>query len=184
MENKIEKISIRCGEKIVQLDKLHTLLHNFRDTYQSYQRMTESESTVFHSLYEIVDNEEKVLEKAQNDLKEFFKSKIGKYWKLEMIVHYSDGRDCSELYVIYPYMYINENNHLFCVKTNDLYHSDYSCHFMASGWDIDYFFKGDVDIEMTEITYEEFIETATKGIKHVIDYRLNREKEKLESFNG
>lgn len=180
-KKKSENISIHCSEKIEQLDKLDKLLCDFRDTYSAYQKIREPENEVFRQLYEIVDKEEQILTKAEKDLEEFFKDKLEKYWSMHVTVHTPSGGEYSELYMIYPYRYVKENQYLFCLKTGDLKHNNYATEVKDSSFSIDWFFRGDVDIEMAEISKDEFITAATNGINDVIEHCLKREIERKES---
>ena len=84
--NKIEKININCATKIEQLNQMYDLLHEFEDKYGKYKHMTPTEENVFNTLYNLCDKEELNIVEAEKKVEEFFKDKLGKYWKMRISV--------------------------------------------------------------------------------------------------
>ena len=89
--SKIEKININCATKIEQLNQMYDLLNAFKDKYGEYKRMTPTEEKVFSTLYELCDKEELDIVESQKKLQEFFKDKLGKYWKMRISVCHNDN---------------------------------------------------------------------------------------------
>lgn len=181
MSENIEKISINCVAKIEQLNQVYGLLCDFRDKFGKYKHMNEIEEKIFSTLYELYEKEDLKITETEKKAEEFFKEKLGKYWKMKVTVHFKNNDDIQE-YVMYPYDYIKENHYFFAVKSSDIHESDnHVCEIKDTSFSVDWFFRGDTTIEMEEITKEEFIKIATKGIGDILNYRLMRLEQQKES---
>ena len=98
--SEIEKININCATKIEQLNQMYDLLNAFKDKYGEYKRMTPTEEKVFNTLYELCDKEELDIVEAEKKVQEFFKDKLGKYWKMRVTVCHN-GNEYAEEYIMY-----------------------------------------------------------------------------------
>lgn len=182
MGENIEKISINCATKIEQLNQVYSLLCDFRDKFGKYKRMNETEEKIFSTLYELYEKEDLNIIETEKKVEEFFKEKLGKYWKMKVTVH-SNNYDYIQEYVMYPYNFIKENHYFFAVKSSDIHEcNNHVCEIKDTSFSVDWFFRGDTTIEMEEITKEEFINIATKGVGDILNYRLMRlEQEKVSN---
>ena len=181
--NKIEKININCATKIEQLNQMYDLLNAFKDKYGEYKRMTPTEENVFNTLYNLCDKEELNIVEAEKKVEEFFKDKLGKYWKMRISVCHNDNEYKQE-YIIYPYDFDNHHiiKYFFAVMSNDIQeHKNFAYEMKVTSFSVDWFFRGDTTIEMEEITKEEFVNIATKRINDILDYHLMRLEQQKES---
>ena len=181
--NKIEKININCATKIEQLNQMYDLLHEFEDKYGKYKHMAPTEENVFNTLYNLCDKEELNIVEAEKKIEEFFKDKLGKYWKMRVTVCHNDNEYKQE-YIIYPYDFDNHhiNKYFFAVMSNDIQeHKNFAYEMKVTSFSVDWFFRGDTTIEMEEITKEEFVNIATKRINDILDYHLMRLEQQKES---
>lgn len=181
--NKIEKININCATKIEQLNQMYDLLHEFEDKYGKYKHMTPTEEKVFHTLYELCDKEELDIVESQKKIQEFFKDKLGKYWKMRVTVCH-DGNEYTEEYIMYLYDFDKYHiiKYFFAVMSNDIQeHKNFAYEMKVTSFSVDWFFRGDTTIEMEEITKEEFVNIATKRINDILDYHLMRLEQQKES---
>ena len=180
---KIEKININCATKIEQLNQMYDLLNAFKDKYGEYKRMTPTEEKVFNTLYELCDKEELDIVESQKKIQEFFKDKLGKYWKMRVTVCH-DGNEYTEEYIMYLYDFDKYHiiKYFFAVMSNDLQeHKNFAYEMKVTSFSVDWFFRGDTTIEMEEITKEEFVNIATKRINDILDYHLMRLEQQKES---
>ena len=175
MGENIEKISINCATKIEQLNQVYGLLCDFRDNFGKYKRMNETEEKIFSTLYDLYEKEDlKIYLETEKEIEEFFKNKIGKYWNMKVIVH-SNNHEYVQEYVMYLYNFIKENHYFFAVKSSDIHECNtHVCEIKDTSFSVDWFLRGNTTIEMEEITKEEFVSIATKGVKDILDYRLMR----------
>ena len=181
--NKIEKININCATKIEQLNQMYDLLNAFKDKYGEYKRMTPTEEKVFNTLYELCDKEELDIVESQKKIQEFFKDKLGKYWKMRVTVCH-DGNEYTEEYIMYLYDFDKYHiiKYFFAVMSNDIQeHKNFAYEMKVTSFSVDWFFRGDTTIEMEEITKEEFVNIATKRINDILDYHLMRLEQQKES---
>ena len=180
MEKNIQTISIDCAEKIEQLNNLYSVLCDFRDKFGIYKRMNEIEDKIFKGLFQLYEKENAKVVDAENKVENFFKDKIGKYWKLK-ITTVSNCHDYIKEYVIFPYDF-NKNNHYFlAIRSSELHENNmHVCELKDTSFSVDWFFCGNCTIEMEEITKDEFVAEAKRGIDGVINHRLMR----LEQRNG
>ena len=95
--SEIEKININCATKIEQLNQMYDLLNAFKDKYGEYKRMTPTEEKVFNTLYELCDKEELDIVETEKKVEEFFKDKLGRYWKMRVTVCHN-GYEYTEQY--------------------------------------------------------------------------------------
>lgn len=180
----IEKITINCATKIEQLNQLVEVLWDFRDKLGKYKHMNETEEKIFSTLYELYEKEELNIIETENKVEEFFKEKLGKYWKMKVTVH-SKNHDYIQEYVMYPYNYIKENHYFFAVKSSDIHEcGNHVCEIKDTSFSVDWFFRGDTTIEMKEITKEEFINIATKGVGDILNYRLMRLEQRKSQISS
>ena len=176
--NKIEKININCATKIEQLNQMYDLLHEFEDKYGKYKHMTPTEENIFNTLYNLCDKEELNIVEAEKKVEEFFKDKLGKYWKMRVTVSHN-GNGYTEEYIMYPYEFNKECNYFFAVMSNAIIEiNNFAYEMKDTSFSVDWFFRGDTTIEMEEITKEEFVNIATKKVNDVLDYRLTRNQQK------
>lgn len=178
--SKIEKININCATKIEQLNQMYDLLNAFKDKYGEYKRMTPTEEKVFNTLYELCDKEELGIVEAQKKIQEFFKDKLGKYWKMRVTVCHG-GNEYTEEYIMYLYDFDKYHiiKYFFAVMSNEIRGSDKFVYEMKdTSFSVDWFLRGDTTIEMEEITKEHFVSIVTKRANDVLEYRLmlNRQR--------
>lgn len=179
--NKIEKININCTTKIEQLNQMYDLLHEFEDKYGKYKHMTSTEENVFSTLYNLCDKEELNIVDTKKKVEDFFKTKLGRYWKMRVTVSHN-GNEYTEEYIMYPYEFNKECNYFFAVMSNDIQeHKNFAYEMKVTSFFVDWFFRGDTTIEMEEITKEEFVNIATKRINDILDYHLMRLEQQKES---
>ena len=181
--NKIEKININCATKIEQLEQLYDLVCKFKDKYSQYKRMAPIEEKTFNTLYELCDKEELDIVETEKKVEEFFKDKLGRYWKMRVTVSHN-GYEYAEEYIIYPYDFDNHHiiKYFFAVMSNDIQeHKNFAYEMKVTSFSVDWFFRGDTTIEMEEITKEEFVNIATKRINDILDYHLMRLEQQKES---
>ena len=181
--SKTEKININCATKIEQLNQMYDLLHEFEDKYGKYKHMTPTEEKVFHTLYELCDKEELDIVESQKKIQEFFKDKLGKYWKMRVTVCH-DGDEYTDEYIMYLYDFDKYHiiKYFFAVMSNDIQeHKNFAYEMKVTSFSVDWFFRGDTTIEMEEITKEEFVNIATKRINDILDYHLMRLEQQKES---
>ena len=95
--NKIEKININCATKIEQLEQMYDLVCKFKDKYSQYKRMAPIEEKVFNTLYELCDKEELDIVDTKKKVEDFFKDKLGRYWKMRVTVCHN-GYEYTEQY--------------------------------------------------------------------------------------
>ena len=178
--SKIEKININCATKIEQLNQMYDLLNAFKDKYGEYKRMTPTEEKVFNTLYELCDKEELDIVESQKKIQEFFKGKLGRYWKMRVTVSHN-GNEYTEEYILYPYEFNKECNYFFAVMSSAIIEiNNFVYEIKDTSFSVDWFFRGDTIIEMEEITKEEFANIATKRVNDVLEYRLTRNQQKKE----
>ena len=178
--NKIEKININCATKIEQLEQMYDLVCKFKDKYSQYKRMAPIEEKIFNTLYELCDKEELDIVDTKKKVEDFFKTKLGKYWKMRVTVSHN-GNGYTEEYIMYPYEFNKECNYFFAVMSNNIQEiNNIVYEIKDTSFSVDWFFRGDTTIEMEEITKEEFMNIATKRVNDVLDYRLTRNQQKKE----
>ena len=180
--SKTEKININCATKIEQLNQMYDLLNEFKDKYSQYKRMTPTEEKVFSTLYELCDKEELKIVEAEKKVVEFFRNKLGKYWRIRVTVCHG-GIEYAENYIMYLYDFDNHhiNKYFFAVMSNNIQEcNNFVYEIKDTSLSVDWFFRGDTTIEMEEITKEEFVNIATKRVNDVLDYRLTRNQQKKE----
>ena len=178
--NKIEKININCATKIEQLEQLYDLVCKFKDKYSQYKRMAPIEEKAFNTLYELCDKEELDIVETEKKIEEFFKDKLGRYWKMRVTVSHN-GYEYAEEYIMYPYEFNKECNYFFAVMSSAIIEiNNFVYEIKDTSFSVDWFFRGDTTIEMEEITKEEFVNIATKRVNDVLDYRLTRNQRKKE----
>ena len=176
--NKIEKININCATKIEQLDQMYDLVCKFKDKYSQYKRMVPIEEKVFNTLYELCTKEELDIVDTKKKVEDFFKTKLGKYWKMRVTVSHN-GNEYTEEYILYPYEFNKECNYFFAVMSSAIIEiNNFVYEIKDTSFSVDWFFRGDTTIEMEEITKEEFVNIATKRVNDVLDYRLTRKQQK------
>lgn len=176
--NKIEKININCATKIEQLEQMYDLVCKFKDKYSQYKRMTPIEENVFNTLYELCDKEELDIVDTKKKVEDFFKDKLGKYWKMRVTVSHN-GNEYTEEYILYPYEF---NKYFFAVMSSAIIEiNNFVYEIKDTSFSVDWFFRGDTTIEMEEITKEEFVNNATKRINDILDYHLIRLEQQKES---
>ena len=176
--NKIEKININCATKIEQLEQLYDLVCKFKDKYSQYKRMVPIEEKAFNTLYELCDKEELDIVETEKKVEEFFKDKLGRYWKMRVTVSHN-GYEYAEEYIMYPYEFNKECNYFFAVMSSEIIEiNNFAYEMKDTSFSVDWFFRGDTTIEMEEITKEEFVNIATKRVNDVLDYRLTRNQQK------
>ena len=95
--NKIEKINSNCATKIEQLEQMYDLVCKFKDKYSQYKRMVPIEKKIFNTLYELCDKEELDIVETEKKVEEFFKDKLGRYWKMRVTVCHN-GYEYTEQY--------------------------------------------------------------------------------------
>ena len=178
--NKIEKININCATKIEQLEQIYDLVCKFKDKYSQYKRMAPIEEKAFNTLYELCDKEELDIVETEKKVEEFFKDKLGRYWKMKITVSHN-GYEYAEEYIMYPYEFNKECNYFFAVMSNAIIEiNNFAYEMKDTSFSVDWFFRGDTTIEMEEITKEEFVNNATKRVNDILDYRLTRNQRKKE----
>ena len=178
--NKIEKININCATKIEQLEQIYDLVCKFKDKYSQYKRMVPIEKKIFNTLYELCDKEELDIVDTKKKVEDFFKTKLGKYWKMRVTVSHNDN-EYTEEYIIYPYEFNKECNYFFAVMSSAIIEiNNFVYEIKDTSFSADWFFCGDTTIEMEEITKDEFVNIATKRVNDVLDYRLTRNQQKME----
>ena len=178
--NKIEKININCATKIEQLEQMYDLVCKFKDKYSQYKRMTPIEEKIFNTLYELCDKEELDIVETEKKVEEFFKDKLGRYWKMKVTVSHN-GYEYAEEYIMYPYEFNKECNYFFAVMSSTIIEiNNFVYEIKDTSFSVDWFFRGDTTIEMEEITKEEFVNIATKRVNDVLDYCLTRNQQKKE----
>ena len=178
--NKIEKININCATKIEQLEQMYDLVCKFKDKYSQYKRMVPIEKKVLNTLYELCDKEELDIVDTKKKVEDFFKDKLGKYWKMRVTVSHN-GHGYTEEYIMYPYEFNKECNYFFAVMSSAIIEiNNFVYEIKDTSFSVDWFFRGDTTIEMEEITKEEFVNIATKRVNDVLDYRLTRNQQKKE----
>ena len=176
--NKIEKININCATKIEQLDQMYDLVCKFKDKYSQYKRMVPIEEKLFNTLYELCTKEELDIVDTKKKVEDFFKTKLGKYWKMRVTVSHNDN-EYTEEYILYPYEFNKECNYFFAVMSSAIIEiNNFVYEIKDTSFSVDWFFRGDTTIEMEEITKEEFVNIATKRVNDVLDYRLTRKQQK------
>ena len=176
--NKIEKININCATKIEQLEQMYDLVCKFKDKYSQYKRMAPIEENVFNTLYELCDKEELDIVDTKKKVEDFFKDKLGKYWKMRVTVSHN-GNEYTEEYILYPYEF---NKYFFAVMSSAIIEiNNFVYEIKDTSFSVDWFFRGDTTIEMEEITKEEFVNNATKRINDILDYHLMRLEQQKES---
>ena len=186
--NKIEKININCATKIEQLDQMYDLVCKFKDKYSQYKHMVPIEEKVFNTLYELCTKEELDIVDTKKKVEDFFKTKLGKYWKMRVTVSHN-GNGYTEEYIMYPYEFNKECNYFFAVMSNAIIEiNNFAYEMKDTSFSVDWFFRGDTIIETEEITKEEFVNIVTKGVSDILDYRLmrnqqNREKKDKDLLN-
>ena len=179
--SKIEKININCATKIEQLNQMYDLLNAFKDKYGEYKRMTPTEEKVFNTLYELCDKEELDIVESQKKIQEFFKDKLGKYWKMRVTVCH-DGNEYTEEYIMYLYDFDKYHiiKYFFAVMSNEIRgHDKFVYEMKDTSFSVDWFLRGDTTIEMEEITKEHFVSIATKRANDVLEYRLMRNRQRF-----
>ena len=178
--NKIEKININCATKIEQLEQLYDLVCKFKDKYSQYKRMAPIEEKAFNTLYELCDKEELEIVETEKKVEEFFKDKLGKYWKMRVTVSHN-GYEYAEEYIMYPYEFNKECNYFFAVMSSAIIEiNNFAYEIKDTSFSVDWFFRGDTIIETEEITKEEFVNIVTKGVSDILDYRLMRNQQNRE----
>ncbi len=177
--SEIEKININCATKIEQLNQMYDLLNAFKDKYGEYKRMTPTEEKVFNTLYELCDKEELDIVEAEKKVQEFFKDKLGRYWKMRVTVSHN-GHEYTEEYIMYPYEFNKECNYFFAVMSSAIIEiNNFAYEIKDTSFSVDWFFRGDTTIEMEEITKEHFVSIATKRANDVLEYRLMRNRQRF-----
>ena len=180
MDNKIETININCTTRIEQLNQLYNFLCEYRDKFGKYKRMNETEEKIFSTLYDLYEKEELKIFETEKEVEQFFKNKLGKYWKMKVTVH-SNNHDYVQWHVMYLYNFIKENHYFFAVKSSDIHEcNNHVFEVKDTSFSVDRFLLGNTTIEMEEITKEEFVHIATKSVSEILDYRLIR----LKEYNG
>ena len=177
--SKIERINVNCVNKIKQLDQLYDLLYNFKDEYSKYKNMSPTEKNIFNTLHELCDKEESNIVEAEKKVEEFFKDKLGKYWKMRVTVSHN-GNEYTEEYIIYPYEFNKECNYFFAMMSSAIIEiNNFVYEIKDTSFSVDWFFRGDTTIEMEEITKEHFVSIATKRANDVLEYRLMRNRQRF-----
>lgn len=170
-----QTFNVNCCDKMKQLDKLYSLIFDYRQGLGKYQTLNSTERKVLNELTNLVEERETEVDSIQNKLSEFFTDKFYKYWRMTVKTIGSNGHEYIEKYMIYPYELIKENQYLCCVHTGNISDtSGYVSEFSDTGFTLDRFFRENLTIEMEEVTKEEFVNEAQKHMDKILDYRLDK----------
>lgn len=158
-----------------ELDKVYSLeelLRKTRKLFEDDRKIVEQ----INSFEQLVNEKRSAVMTTYSNRIEFWKKLIGKY------ICIKSGTDERKLYA-FPYKYITGNHcvAMLQVECNSNYKSGINDEI------VDIFKNFDKDVEVVEITEEEFVDMAMKRCREVLEYRKRRiEMEKngeMPNFN-
>jgi hypothetical protein len=173
----MEKYTFKVNyfEKMKTLNDLESLLYEFRNKFGSFHSPKDTEKEVLDKLTELLEEKCGEIEKLQNELIDFFKDKLHRFWNMKIISFSENGHKYEEEYDIYPYGFINENYYLECLQIqNDYYNTSFS----DRGFVLDELVKKNCIIELQEMDSEDFLTKFSKYANEIFIRRMNKIKEK------
>lgn len=172
----MEKYTFKVNyfEKMKTLNDLESLLYEFRNKFGRFHTPKDTEKKVFDKLTELLEEKCGEIEKLENELTDFFKDKLYRFWNMKIISFSENGHKYEEEYDIYPYGFINENYYLECLQIQNGY---YNTSFSDKGFTLDELVKKDCMIELQEITSEDFLIKFSKYANEIFIRRINKIKE-------
>lgn len=171
----IQTFNVNCCDEIKQLDKLYSLIFDYRQGLGKYNALNSTEQKVLNELTNLIKERKTEVDSIQKDLCNFFSDKFYKYWKMTLKTIGGKGYEYIEKYMIYPYDLIKENQYLCCVYTGNISDASiYTSGLIDNGFTLDRFFGKNITIEMEEVTKEDFINEAQKHMNKILDYRIDK----------
>lgn len=165
---------IDCLDTIKRIEELDSLLDNFCINEHKHSSFSDTEREVINGLEGIINKRYSVVNKLEYNLNEFFISKLNRFWKMTLT---TDGEynTYTEVYLLYPYRFISENDYLCCLRTKNIENNIlFNAGVFDGGFELNMFFRKNLTIEMEEISKEEFIETCKENVDKVIEKRLQK----------
>lgn len=165
----------------VDYEKLETLQNLYTSLGNAIIRNKFSNIKVPDKLHEAIKEVEEQIETATNEVSSrlnTWKVLLGKYYKMRLWM-ISNGHEYEKISYIYPYRILSTNNTLWVLEVNA--NPDYANY---NGGVRDGSITVDSDwnyqIELEEITSEEFEQHAINTVKYVIARRVNKIKKEQD----
>lgn len=99
----IQTFNVNCCDEIKQLDKLYSLIFDYRQGLGKYNALNSTEQKVLNELTNLIKERKAEVDSIQKDLYNFFSDKFYKYWRITLKTIDSYGNEYIEKYMIYPY---------------------------------------------------------------------------------
>lgn len=173
----MEKYTFKVNyfEKLKTINDLETLLYEFRNKFGYFHLPKDTEKEVLDKLTGLLEEKHREIEKQQNELIDFFKDKLHRYWNMKIIFFSENGHKYEEEYDVYPYGFINENYYLECLQIQNDY---YNASFSDRGFTLDELVKKNCIIELQEMGSEDFLNKFSKYANEIFIRRMDKIKEK------
>ena len=174
-------ITINCGEKANDLSGLGELINSFNEKLGEFHTVRKTEKEVIESLNRLVQERSLELKTEYDKVVEFFKSKMNKFWLMRITNGGGEYKFTDEM-LIYVYHVQESSGRLECLYSSCVSGivDKHKFEFNDGYIDIEtlcYSVRGTV-IELEEISKDYAFEIFNKRINEIIDYRLERLKER------
>lgn len=174
-------ITIKCNEKANELNKLSELINSFNGNLGKIHVARKTEKEVMESLNKLVDERSTELKSEYKKVVDFFKTKMNKFWLMRITKGEGEYKFTDEM-IIYIYHIQENGGHIECLYSTCVNGviNRFKFGFDDGCLDIDslcYSVRGTV-IELEEISKDKIFKIFKKRINEIIDYRLERQKEK------
>lgn len=169
-------IEIKQCDKLRELDKLQSLVDDFKVSIGRFRVSRGTEREVLNKLSDFISTKESETDKEYQRVLDFFSDKLKRYWKM-CVRKTICGVEYTENKLIYPYSIREDNGYIACVQTNDV--SDVRCYaftFDDNGFTVEQLCNsnGDCVVDLEEITKDEFLNSVDGVVHKILDYRLNK----------
>lgn len=178
-------ITIKYGEKANELSELGELINSFNEKLGKFHTVRKTEKEVIESLNRLVQERSSELKAEYDKVVEFFKSKMNKLWLMRITKGEGECKFTDEM-LIYVYHVQESDGCLECLYSSNVGGGldKHKFEFNDGYIDIEtlcYSVRGTV-IELEEISKDYAFEIFNKRINKIIDYRLERLKEKEKNM--
>ena len=176
-------VTIKYGETAKELSKLSELIDSFNGNLGKFHVVRKTEKEVMESLNKLVNDRNADLKSEYNKVVEFFKTKKKKLWLMRITKGEGEYKFTDEK-VIYVYNIREKDGYIDCLYSSSIVNR-FKFGFDDGCIDIESlcYSMGETVIELEEITKEQAFEIFNKRINEVIDYRLEKQKEKEKGGN-
>lgn len=174
-------IVIKYDEKANELNRLSELIDSFNEKLGNFHTVRKTEKEVMESLSKLVDKRNAELKSEYKKVVDFLKTKMNKLWLMRITKGEGEYKYTDEM-LIYIYHVQESSGRLECLHSSCVSGSTDKRKFGFDDGCLDietlcYSVRGTV-IELEEITKDKAFKIFKKRINEIIDYRLERQKER------